>query len=149
MNSCNVAMMQIAEKIGKDRFYEYTKAFGMLTQSGIDLPNEAKGIFHDPDVSSEWNEVALATASFGQRFTVTPLQELNMVCAIVDDGKLKQPYVVKQVLIRMVRSNRPPRPRLSARSSRRRPRPICARPWKRLYRAARQKRLCFRLPHRR
>ena len=98
MNSCNVAMMQIAEKIGKDRFYEYTKAFGMLTQTGIDLPNEAKGIFHDPDVSSEWNEVSLATASFGQRFTVTPLQELNMVCAIVDDGKLKQPYVVKQVL---------------------------------------------------
>ena len=55
-------------------------------------------MFHDPDVSSEWNEVSLATASFGQRFTVTPLQELNMVCAIVDDGKLKQPYVVKQVL---------------------------------------------------
>ena len=98
MNSCNVAMMQIAEKIGKDLFYEYTKAFGMMDRTGIDLPNEAKGLFHDPDVLSEWNEVSLATASFGQRFTVTPLQELNMVCAIVDDGKLKQPYVVKQVL---------------------------------------------------
>ena len=98
MNSCNVAMMQIAEKIGKDRFYEYTKAFGMFEQTGIDLPNEEDGQFHDPDVTSEWNEVSLATASFGQRFTVTPLQELNMVCAIVDDGKLKQPYVVKQVL---------------------------------------------------
>ena len=70
----------------------------MFEQTGIDLPNEEDGQFHDPDVTSEWNEVSLATASFGQRFTVTPLQELNMVCAIVDDGKLKQPYVVKQVL---------------------------------------------------
>lgn len=98
MNSCNVAMMQIAAEIGKDRFYEYTKAFGMLDKTGIDLPGEEDGLFHDPTVSSQWNEVALATASFGQRFTVTPLQELNMVCAIVDDGKLKQPYVVKQIL---------------------------------------------------
>ena len=49
-------------------------------------------------MTSEWNEVSLAVASFGQRFTVTPLQMINMVCAIVDDGKLKQPYVVKEIL---------------------------------------------------
>ena len=97
MNSCNVAMMQIAAKTGLERFYEFHKAFGMTEPTGIDLPGESKGQFHDPD-SDAWNEVSLATASFGQRFTVTPLQELNMVCAIVDDGKLKQPYVVKQVL---------------------------------------------------
>ena len=97
MNSCNVAMMQIAEKTGKDRFYQFLKAFGMTETTGIDLPSESDGTFYDPD-SNDWNEVSLATASFGQRFTVTQLQELNMVCAIVDDGKLKQPYVVKQVL---------------------------------------------------
>lgn len=97
MNSCNVAMMQIAEKTGKDRFYQFLKAFGMTEPTGIDLPAESGGQFYDPD-SDAWNEVSLATASFGQRFTVTPLMELNMVCAIVDDGKLKQPYVVKQVL---------------------------------------------------
>ena len=97
MNSCNVAMMQIAEKTGKDRFYQFLKAFGMTEPTGIDLPAESGGQFYDPD-SDAWNEVSLATASFGQRFTVTPLIELNMVCAIVDDGKLKQPYVVKQVL---------------------------------------------------
>lgn len=97
MNSCNMAMMQIAEKTGKDRFYQFLKAFGMTEPTGIDLPAESGGQFYDPD-SDAWNEVSLATASFGQRFTVTPLMELNMVCAIVDDGKLKQPYVVKQVL---------------------------------------------------
>lgn len=98
MNSCNVAMMQIVAKTGKDRFYEFYKAFGLTEPTGIDLPSESKGQFHDVNVSSEWNEVSLATASFGQRFTVTPLQELNMVCAIVDNGKLKQPYVVKEIL---------------------------------------------------
>lgn len=98
MNSCNVAMMQIAAKTGLERFYEFTKAFGMLDPTGIDLPGESGGQFHDPTVSSQWNEVSLATASFGQRFTVTPLMELNMVCAIVDDGKLKRPYVVKEIL---------------------------------------------------
>ncbi|WP_031474095.1 penicillin-binding transpeptidase domain-containing protein [Agathobaculum desmolans] len=99
MNSCNVAMMQIGAKTGLERFYQFTKAFGMVEQTGIDLPGESKGQFPDPD-SDKWNEVSLATASFGQRFTVTPLQELNMVCAIVDDGKLKKPYVVKEILNR-------------------------------------------------
>ena len=98
MNSCNVAMMQIVAKTGLDRFYDFTKAFGMLDKTGIDLPGESEGLFHNTEVSSEWNEVSLATASFGQRFTVTPIQMINMVCAIVDDGKLKKPYVVKQVL---------------------------------------------------
>ena len=98
MNSCNVAMMQIAQSIGMDRFYNFYKAFGLTEPTGIDLPGEGKGQFHQTDVVSDWNEVALATASFGQRFTVTPIQMINMVCAIVDDGKLKKPYVVKEVL---------------------------------------------------
>ena len=98
MNSCNVARMQIVAKTGMDRFYEFYKAFGLTEPTGIDLPSESKGQFHDINVTSEWNEVSLAVASFGQRFTVTPIQMLNMVCAIVDDGKLKKPYVVKEIL---------------------------------------------------
>lgn len=98
MNSCNVAMMQIVANTGLDRFYEFYKAFGLTEPTGIDLPSESKGQFHDVNVTSEWNEVSLAVASFGQRFTVTPIQMLNMVCAIVDDGKLKQPCVVKEIL---------------------------------------------------
>ena len=98
MNSCNVAMMQIVQKVGMARFYEFYKAFGLLDQTGIDLPGESRGQFHNTSETSDWNEVALATASFGQRFTVTPMQMITMVSAIVDDGKLKKPYVVKNVL---------------------------------------------------
>lgn len=98
VNSCNVGMMQIAAKTGKERFYQFYKAFGMTGKTGIDLPGESKGIFHDLNDTSAWNEVSLAVASFGQRFTVTPIQMVNMVSAIVDNGKLKKPFIVKEVL---------------------------------------------------
>lgn len=98
MNSCNVAMMQIVAKTGRERFYDFFKAFGMNTQTGIDLPNESPGIFFDTSNLTSWNEVSLAVASFGQRFQVTPVQMASMVSAIVDDGKLKKPYVVKEIL---------------------------------------------------
>ncbi len=98
VNSCNVGMMQIVQKTGLDRFYEFYKAFGLTTQTGVDLPNESKGQFHNVEAATEWNDVSLATASFGQRFTVTPIQMVSMVSTIVDDGKLKKPYVVREVL---------------------------------------------------
>ena len=150
MNSCNVAMMQIAQSIGMDRFYNFYKAFGLTEPTGIDLPGEGKGQFHQTDVVSDWNEVALATASFGQRFTVTPIQMINMVCAIVDDGKLKKPYVVKEVLERR---------RLGQVHQRNRNRPSGRfRGHLRIYARGdgagrsqrhRQECLCFGLPHRR
>ena len=62
MNSCNVAMMQIVQKVGMARFYEFYKAFGLLDQTGIDLPGESRGQFHNTSETSDWNEVALATA---------------------------------------------------------------------------------------
>lgn len=98
MNSCNVAMMQIVASVGLERFYDYYQAFGLTQPTGIDLPAEEKGIFHDISASDQWNAVSLAVASFGQRFTVTPIQMINMVSAIVDDGRLKTPYVVKEIL---------------------------------------------------
>ncbi len=98
VNSCNVGMMQIVAKTGLDRFYDFYKAFGLTAPTGIDLPNESMGQFHDVNVTSDWNEVSLATASFGQRFTVTPIQMITMISAIVDDGKLKKPYIVREIL---------------------------------------------------
>lgn len=98
MNSCNVAMMEIASKTGKERFYEYVEAFGLLQKTGIDLPGEAVGVFHDPNVPTDWNNVALAVASFGQRFNVTPIQMVTMVSAIVNGGDLRTPHVVKEIV---------------------------------------------------
>ena len=101
MNSCNVAMMQMVSQLGADAFYEYFDAFGLLNRTGIDLPGERDSIvgvdMHTLE-SLQKTKSTLMTASFGQRFKVSPIQMLSTVCAIVDDGKLKTPHVVKEIL---------------------------------------------------
>lgn len=74
-NSCNPAFMMIGQRLGAEKFYDYFEAFGMTEVTGIDLPGEEKG----QDWGREYftsleGYLSLATASFGQRFTVTPLQ---------------------------------------------------------------------------
>ncbi len=99
MNSCNVAMMQIAFKNGPANFYEYFDAFGLNKKTGIDLPGEASNnSLYFTQKSLTETPSNLAVSSFGQRFQVTPMQMLMMVDAIVDDGKLKTPHMVKEVL---------------------------------------------------
>lgn len=96
MNSCNDAMMQIAKKMKHNLFKEYMEAFGLFELTGLDFNGESNGIFWP---EKEWlRNSSLATASFGQRFTITPLQMLNMTAAIVDDGYLKTPYLVREIL---------------------------------------------------
>ena len=99
MNSCNVAMMNISFKLGADKFFEYFDAFGLMDPTGIDLPGEPQGRnsqMHAVETLRK-TKSTLATASFGQRFKVTPIQMLSTVCAIVDDGKLKTPRLVKEI----------------------------------------------------
>jgi len=94
-NSCNPAFMQLGKKIGTSNLYKYYSAFGLFNKTNISLPGEATGIFHkEQNVGS----VELATMSFGQRITVTPLQLVSSVCAIVNDGTLMQPRLVKQIV---------------------------------------------------
>ncbi|MCI6832010.1 MAG: PASTA domain-containing protein, partial [Clostridiales bacterium] len=93
-NSCNVAMMEIGASMGADLFRKYFRAYGLTETTGIDLPGEATGIFFD----GEMNVTDLATASFGQNFQVTPVQELCMVTAAVNGGKLITPHVVKEIV---------------------------------------------------
>ncbi|MBS5704515.1 MAG: PASTA domain-containing protein [Butyricicoccus pullicaecorum] len=100
MNSCNVAMMQIAAKVTGDSFFDYFEAFGLTEKTGIDLPGETKPstvLYHTKQELIE-TPSDLATASFGQRFQVTPLQMITMVSAIVDNGNLKTPHMVRQIL---------------------------------------------------
>lgn len=101
MNSCNVAMMQIVSQLGPEAFYEYFNAFGLLDRTGIDLPGERasiEGIDMHTLESLQKTKSTLMTASFGQRFKVSPIQMLSAICAVVDDGKLKTPHVVKEIL---------------------------------------------------
>ncbi|HHW67326.1 penicillin-binding transpeptidase domain-containing protein [Defluviitalea raffinosedens] len=93
-NSCNVAMMDIVEKMGSEIFYRYQKVFGFGEITGIDLPGEAEGILHRLE---NLNPVELATSSFGQSFNVTPLQILNGFASVINGGNLMKPYIVKQI----------------------------------------------------
>ena len=93
-NSCNPAFMQLAKRIGASTLYKYYKAFGFFSKTNVGLSGESTGIFYD---LSKVGPVELATMSFGQRFTITPLQMCNAICAIANNGKLLQPRLVKSM----------------------------------------------------
>lgn len=93
--SCNPCMMTVAERLGAEKFYEYVEKFGYLNKTGIDLPSEAKTIFHKPE---NLGTTELATASFGQRFKVTVINQLTAIAAVANGGKLVKPYVVEKII---------------------------------------------------
>lgn len=94
MNSCNPAFMQIGARIGQDTFYKYYKGFGFTEKTGIELYGETSGLFYP---AGSFNEVELATASFGQGPVVTPLQMITAVSAVANDGKLMKPHLLKNI----------------------------------------------------
>jgi len=94
-NSCNPVFMEVGARIGPELFFRYVKAFGLRDKTGIDLPGEASGVFHE---LQNFKEVEIATTSFGQSFTVTPLQMITAVSAVANGGKLMKPRIVKQML---------------------------------------------------
>lgn len=94
MNSCNPAFIQLGQKIGTQTLYKYFRAFGLLDRTGIATAGEATGIFHEEE---KVGPVDLATASFGQRFTITPLQMITAVSAVANNGVLMQPRIVKEI----------------------------------------------------
>ena len=94
-NSCNPAFVELGLKIGKNLSYKYYDAFGFFSKTGISLSGEPKsGIFYP---LNEINEHELGTASFGQRFTITPLQMITAASAIANDGVLVQPQIVSSI----------------------------------------------------
>ncbi|MCM1382632.1 MAG: penicillin-binding transpeptidase domain-containing protein, partial [Muribaculaceae bacterium] len=94
-NSCNPAFIQIGQRLGKDKFFEYFKAFGFTERTGIDLPGEADSIYTN---TSEKGPVELASSSFGQTNTVTPIQMITAYAAVVNGGYLVTPYVVSKIV---------------------------------------------------
>ncbi len=94
-NSCNPAFITIGLRMGATNFNYYFEAFGLTTKTGIDLPGEAKSIYHDPDTMTE---IDLASSSFGQTFKLTPIQLITAVCAAVNGGTLYEPYIVDRIL---------------------------------------------------
>ncbi len=94
MQSCNPVMMQSAERFGKETFYQYYQAFGYGEKTGIDLPSEAKGLFHS---LSSIGTTELATASFGQRFKVSVIGQLCAVSAVANGGVLVTPHLLSTI----------------------------------------------------
>lgn len=94
-NSCNPAFVELGLKIGSKLSYKYYDAFGFFSKTGISISGEPKsGIFYP---LTEINDHELGTASFGQRFTITPLQMITAASAIANDGDLVQPQIVESM----------------------------------------------------
>lgn len=93
--SCNPCFIQVGARLGKQNFCDYFVAFGLRTATGIDLPGEIKR--SEYYTADRMGPVELASCSFGQSSKVSYLQMLTAVCAVVNGGKLMQPYVVQSV----------------------------------------------------
>lgn len=94
MNSCNPVFMTLADRLGVSSFYKYFKSFGLTAATGIDLPGEAAGMFHTDD---DMTQLDLAVSSFGQSFTVTPIQMITAISAATNGGYLVKPYIVEKI----------------------------------------------------
>ena len=94
-NSCNPAFINIGFSVGTEKYYEYMEAFGLFDKTGVDLQGDAVGVHADPDAFSQLD---LATYSFGQNFTVTPLQMITAQAACINGGYLYTPYLVEKEL---------------------------------------------------
>lgn len=93
-NSCNVGFMEIGERLGAETLNKYIEKFGFGQKTGVDLPGEAKGIIKKTENIST---VDLATISFGQTNTTTPIQFLAAVNAVANDGVWVKPHLLKEV----------------------------------------------------
>ena len=93
-NSCNPGFVVMGQKIGKEKLFEYIKKFGFGEKTGIDLNGESTGILFSLD---QVGPVELATTSFGQGVSVTPIQQITAVSAAINGGILYQPYIVKSL----------------------------------------------------
>lgn len=94
-NSCNPGFVKMGQLLGKEKLFSYIDLFGFGAKTGIDLNGEGKGIVFPLD---KVGELELATTAFGQGVSVTPIQQVTAVSAVVNGGNLYKPYVVKNFL---------------------------------------------------
>ncbi len=90
--SSNIGSVKIAQKLGKERFFNYIENFGFGMKTGIDLPGEAAGLVRPVQ---KWTKVDAATIAFGQGISVTAIQLITAMSAIANEGVLMKPYIVR------------------------------------------------------
>ena len=94
-NSCNPVFVQLAQRIGYHKYFDYLKMFGLREKTGIDYPGEGYAILQDEKTAGP---VGLATMSYGQGIAVTPIQLITAVSVMGNEGKLMQPRLVKELI---------------------------------------------------
>ena len=94
-NSCNPGFVRLGNLLGKERLFSYIDLFGFGKKTGIDLNGESEGIIFPLD---KVGDLELATTAFGQGVSVTPIQQVTAVSAVVNGGSLYRPYIVKNIL---------------------------------------------------
>ena len=94
-NSCNPGFVRIGETLGVETLMDYIDKYGFGDKTGIDLNGESAGILFDPNVMGP---VELATTSFGQGISVTPIQQIRAVSAAINGGWLYTPHMVSAFL---------------------------------------------------
>ncbi|MBQ3004711.1 MAG: PASTA domain-containing protein [Clostridia bacterium] len=98
-NSCNPFFINVGQKLGVDKFYQYFEAFGFTEKTGIDLPGEAvpsAGLTYHAE--EDRGPVQLASTSFGQSFELSQIQLITAVNAVANGGKLMKPYIVSKLI---------------------------------------------------
>lgn len=93
-NSCNPGFVKLGQTLGKERLFSYIKKFGFGEKTGVDLNGEGQGILFPLD---KVGNVELSTTAFGQGVSVTPIQQVTAVSAVVNGGYLYKPYIVKSI----------------------------------------------------
>lgn len=94
VHSDNTGMVYISKKLGLDKMYDYLQKFGLGKLTNVDLQDEEAPSIRE---KSDWKEIDLATASFGQGISVTPIQLISAMGAIANDGILMEPHIVKSI----------------------------------------------------
>ena len=92
--SSNIGAAKIAQKMGREKFYDYIQKFGFGERTGIDLPGESSGLVRPV---KNWVPVDTAMIAFGQGISVTAIQLISAVSAIANDGILMKPYIVRGI----------------------------------------------------
>jgi len=95
MNSSNIGMAKIGQKLGPERLYEGLTLFGFGKKVGIELPGEAEGLLRRP---AAWTGYSITRIPFGQEISVTALQMLRAFCMLANGGRLVRPYIVKALV---------------------------------------------------
>jgi stage V sporulation protein D (sporulation-specific penicillin-binding protein) len=92
--SCNPVFIELSRRLGKEKLFEYIEAFGFGQITGVDYPGESAGMIFDPHFVGP---LELSTTSFGQGISVTPIQQVMAIAAMVNGGYLYKPYLVEKI----------------------------------------------------